>query len=121
MMHRTRWCVVLATTIALGLGSMSVSVLSTAAEDTKDRSASEVAPSASRLPNGRSLSPIRNGVYPQDYFPNTETLAPDEMRIIALGTGMPQVIQKRTKASGWFNAVAGSPSTQRNVKIRKKS
>ena len=53
-----------------------------------------------RLPNGRSLMPIKNGVYPRDYFPNTEKLAPNEMRIVALGTGMPQVIQKKTKASG---------------------
>ena len=57
---------------------------------------------ATRLPNGRNLSPIEDGVYPQDYFPNTEALAPTEMRIIALGTGMPQVIQKKTKASGWY-------------------
>ncbi len=55
-----------------------------------------------RLPNGRALIEIQNGVYPQDYFPNTEQLAPTEMRIIALGTGMPQVIQKKTKASGWY-------------------
>ena len=55
-----------------------------------------------RLPNGRQLSPIEDGVYPFDYFPNTEALGPDEMRIVALGTGMPQVIQKRTKASGWY-------------------
>ena len=57
---------------------------------------------ATRLPNGRQLSSVQDGVYPQDYFPNTEMLAPDEMRIIALGTGMPQVIQKKTKASGWY-------------------
>jgi ribonuclease Z len=55
-----------------------------------------------RLPNGRNLTPIKDGVYPQDYYPNTESLAPTEMRIIALGTGMPQVIQKKTKASGWL-------------------
>jgi hypothetical protein len=24
-----------------------------------------------RLPNGRQLMPIRDGVYPQDFFPNT--------------------------------------------------
>ena len=55
-----------------------------------------------RLPNGRNLTPIKDGVYPPDYYPNTESLAPTEMRIIALGTGMPQVIQKKTKASGWL-------------------
>ena len=56
----------------------------------------------SRLPNGRQLNPVQGGIYPQDYFPNTERLGPTEMRIVALGTGMPQVIQKRTKASGWY-------------------
>jgi ribonuclease Z len=64
----------------------------------------KAAPSSAktRLPNGRSLMPIKNGVYPRDYFPNTEKLGPNEMRIVALGTGMPQVIQKKTKASGWY-------------------
>lgn len=55
-----------------------------------------------RLPNGRVLHAVEKGAYSQDYFPNTEKLGPDEMRITALGTGMPQVIQKRTKASGWY-------------------
>jgi ribonuclease Z len=57
---------------------------------------------ATRLPNGRQATAIASGVYPQDYFPNTEKLGPTEMRIVALGTGMPQVIQKKTKASGWY-------------------
>jgi len=32
---------------------------------------------------------IDNGQYPASYFPNTELLGPGEMRITALGTGMP--------------------------------
>jgi ribonuclease Z len=79
-----------------------MTVLPTAAEDAKSEAASDEPAASSRLPNGRSLSPIKDGVYPQDYFPNTETLALDEMRIVALGAGMPQVIQKKTKASGWY-------------------
>ena len=55
-----------------------------------------------RLPNGRQLNPVADGVYPADYYPNTEQLGPTEMRVTALGTGMPQVIQKKTKASGWY-------------------
>lgn len=43
-----------------------------------------------RLPNGRQLSPIVDGVYPQDYFLNTEKLGSTEMCIVALGTGMYQ-------------------------------
>ena len=41
-----------------------------------------------RLPNGRALTPIKNGVYPRTYAPNTERLGPKEMRVTALGTGI---------------------------------
>ena len=47
------------------------------------------------LPTGRTASAIKNGVYPASYFPNTEILRADEMRITALGTGMPN----QTKAA----------------------
>jgi len=41
------------------------------------------------LPLGRKSSAIADGQYPASYFPNTERLGPAEMRITALGTGMP--------------------------------
>lgn len=41
---------------------------------------------------------VQKGVY----FPNTETLAPDEMRIISLGTGMPTPLTKAQKSSSWM-------------------
>ncbi len=41
------------------------------------------------LPLGRTATAIVDGVYPASYFPNTELLGADEMRITALGTGMP--------------------------------
>ncbi|WP_282170937.1 guanitoxin biosynthesis MBL fold metallo-hydrolase GntH [Ruegeria atlantica] len=47
------------------------------------------------LPTGRTAAPIEDGVYPASYFPNTEILGEDEMRITALGTGMPN----QTKAA----------------------
>ncbi len=47
------------------------------------------------MPSGRTASPITDGNYPASYFPNTEVLGPDEMRITALGTGMPN----QTKAA----------------------
>ncbi len=47
------------------------------------------------LPSGRVASPIVDGKYPASYFPNTEILGADEMRITALGTGMPN----QTKAA----------------------
>ncbi|TDJ30506.1 MAG: MBL fold metallo-hydrolase [Gammaproteobacteria bacterium] len=41
------------------------------------------------LPLGRSAAMIVDGQYPASYFPNTEQIGPNEMRITALGTGMP--------------------------------
>jgi len=50
---------------------------------------------ADNMPRGRTPSAIMNGEYPSSYFPNTEILGADEMRITALGTGMPN----QTKAA----------------------
>ncbi len=36
------------------------------------------------------------------YFPNTEKLAPDEMRVIALGTGLPTPLTKAQKSSSFM-------------------
>ncbi len=53
-------------------------------------------------PKGYTPLPIKNGAYPREYIPNTELLGPNEMRVIALGTGMPNVILAKQKASCWF-------------------
>ncbi len=42
-------------------------------------------------PLGRTPAAIVDGQYPASYFPNTELLGADEMRITALGTGMPNL------------------------------
>ena len=42
-------------------------------------------------PRGRTATAIVDGQYPASYFPNTELLGADEMRITALGTGMPNL------------------------------
>ena len=47
------------------------------------------------VPLGRTPAAIVDGQYPASYFPNTELLGADEMRITALGTGMPN----QTKAA----------------------
>ena len=44
---------------------------------------------AQQVPRGRKPQPPTAGQYPASYFPNTEILLPGEMRITALGTGMP--------------------------------
>ncbi len=55
-----------------------------------------------RYPYGMTPVPIKDGVYPRDYYPNTELLGPYEMRVTALGTGMPNVITGTQKASCWY-------------------
>ncbi len=57
------------------------------------------AAAADNLPSGRSAAPIVDGVYPATYFPNTELLGADEMRITALGTGMPNQTKKAVSIS----------------------
>lgn len=47
------------------------------------------------LPTGRDAIALKDGTYPASYFPNTEILGADELRITALGTGMPN----QTKAA----------------------
>jgi len=37
-----------------------------------------------------------------DYYPNTETLGPEEMRIIALGTGLPTPLTAKQKSAAFF-------------------
>jgi hypothetical protein len=39
-----------------------------------------------KYPSGRIPQEIKNNIYPRTYFPNTEKLGKNEMRIIALGT-----------------------------------
>ena len=51
------------------------------------------------LPSGRTASPIVDGKYPASYFPNTELLGADEMRITALGTGMPNQTKRAVSIS----------------------
>ena len=50
-----------------------------------------VAQTADNMPLGRTPAAIVDGQYPASYFPNTELLGADEMRITALGSGMPNL------------------------------
>jgi ribonuclease Z len=51
------------------------------------------------VPFGRVPQEIKNNRYPRTYFPNTEKVAADEMRIVALGTGMPNQSPSNVAAS----------------------
>jgi len=51
------------------------------------------------VPSGRIPQEIKDNKYPRTYFPNTEKLAKDEMRITAVGTGMPNQSPSNVAAS----------------------
>jgi ribonuclease Z len=51
------------------------------------------------VPSGRVPQEIKDNRYPRTYYPNTEKLGKDEMRITALGTGMPNQSPSNVAAS----------------------
>jgi len=51
------------------------------------------------VPSGRIPQEIKNNNYPRTYYPNTEKLGKAEMRITALGTGMPNQSPSNVAAS----------------------
>jgi ribonuclease Z len=81
--HRRAW---LAGALAAALG---VALVATAA---RPRAADPAEPQA----------PLQSAGYPLNYyFPNTEALAQDEMRVVALGTGMPG-LRRAQASSSWL-------------------
>ena len=50
-------------------------------------------------PDGRIPQEIKDNKYPRTYYPNTEKIGKDEMRITALGTGMPNQSPSNVAAS----------------------
>lgn len=51
------------------------------------------------VPSGRIPQEIKNNKYPRTYFPGTERVGKNEMRITALGTGMPNQSPSNVAAS----------------------
>jgi len=51
------------------------------------------------VPSGRIPQEIKNNKYPRTYYPNTEKLGKAEMRITAIGTGMPNQSPSNVAAS----------------------
>ena len=88
----------------LGIGiiigsSCTFSESKAGAETQKDEAAKlDSTPQARLFPLGRTPSAIKDNQYPRSYFPNTELLGPDEMRVTALGTGMPNLTRKQKSA-----------------------
>jgi len=61
--------------------------------------AAQEAGAQDNTPRGRTPAAIVDGQYPASYFPNTELLGADEMRITALGTGMPNQTKRAVSIS----------------------
>jgi ribonuclease Z len=78
---RTAWLVLLVIGVAIG------TVITFGLE--RQAQAQESKQTKDNVPMGRKATAIVDGKYPASYFPNTELLGADEMRITALGTGMP--------------------------------
>ncbi len=102
----------LATLLVFGVGIVVGGVLSvtlpqsSAQEGSAEKQGGPSKGDLSYLPGGRALHPIRDGRYPTTYFPNTEKLGPDEMRVIAVGTGMPN--QTPSNAAACFLVELGN-------------
>ncbi len=83
---KTAWIVLL----ALGVAIAAIGIVITGNLGHQAQAQAKKSEQAKdNVPTGRSAAAIVDGKYPASYFPNTELLGPDEMRITALGTGMP--------------------------------
>ncbi len=82
---RFTWIVLLALGVVIGVVISGDLVQQAHAQARKGEQAPD------NYPKGRKPSAIVDGQYPASYFPNTELLGPDEMRLTALGTGMPNL------------------------------
>ena len=51
------------------------------------------------LPVTVTAQPVKK---PEAWYPRTEKLAPDEMFVVALGTGMPTPITRAQKSTAWY-------------------
>jgi ribonuclease Z len=75
---KTTWNTLLVTSATLGIITATLFTNVSAQQTSNDN-----------MPLGRQAAAIVDGKYPASYFPNTELLGAAEMRITALGTGMP--------------------------------
>ena len=80
----------LAALVIAAVGSALPSTLAVAKPDKVD---------GVNVPLGRIPQEIKNDRYPRTYYPNTEKLGAREMRITALGTGMPNQSPSNVAAS----------------------
>ena len=81
------------------IGLISALLLTTGGIPNMALAAEQQAGIQDNTPSGRTPSAIVDGQYPASYFPNTELLGADEMRITALGTGMPNQTKRAVSIS----------------------
>ncbi len=89
MLPKTRTTSIALLVVAVALGSVITGSLEHQAAAKEDLPSVSAAGVADNQPLGRKPVAIVDGQYPASYFPNTELLGSAEMRITALGTGMP--------------------------------
>ena len=89
MSRRARIAWIAPMVVGVVVGIMIVSYLGNPSQAKESRQADSSAVAKDNMPLGREAAPIVDGQYPASYFPNTEVLGAAEIRITALGTGMP--------------------------------
>ncbi len=89
----------------LKLAPAAATVLVLAAVVAAERSRT-AGPGQTQAADATTRQPANEGMGMDRYFPNTEKLAPDEMRVIACGTGMPT--PRRSQASTCFLVELGN-------------
>ncbi len=93
MLPKIKTCWIAALFIGVAIGAVITSNLGQQTQAQESEQAKE------NSPRGREPVAIVDDQYPASYFPNTELLGPDEMRITALGTGMPNQTKKAVSIS----------------------
>ena len=86
------------TKVALVAGVALVALSTAYLMGRSDEQAGKDMPLASVVPAAAATSPVGPVEDRNVYYPGSEAIAPDEMRIVALGTGMPSVRPKQAAA-----------------------
>jgi len=96
---KTFWIVLLPAAVALGIVITIYLYPEHQAQAREGEQAVSASGEKDNYPLGRKPVAIVDGQFPASYFPNTELLGPEEMRITALGTGMPNQTKKAASIS----------------------
>ena len=70
--------------------------------DAPSASSADAAEGRQQAANGQPANQAAPEKRPEAWYPRTERVGPDEMFVVALGTGMPTPITKGQKSSAWY-------------------